>query len=365
MPRGLKDDQEAAVNVPEPAGRSRLSRLQTRVMRVQAADAPPRPGEPGQVSKAMAALTQLYETGRRPSHVVVRSTFVTRRQEATGEMSDRTPPDAPPPPMLALASPNGIAQQLELIALFVAQCQQRRTRQHTLDLPLEAAQSAGLGWLDLVVPIARSSARSTVYAVSRKDARLEQLKHALGVLASNDLVRLPNLAAARGKFEGFEVLDEGGTRPTGEPLSYKLPPPSGEALVKVPVDFFLRGWVYTLTPSEVALWLMLAHQRGSLKVPGATVAVDGDRRQRLYGVKKDAYKGWWLLESAGLLEVTVDPQRRGNGTVEDFDPANPPAHHRFKLLNEGFAADARPAVLAALGAAIDGDPVGLHRHAIL
>lgn len=355
QPTGHKGDQEVAVNLTEPE-RSRRSRLQTRVARMQAADA-------GQVSKATAALKQLYKTGPRPTHVAVRSSFITRRQEATGEMSDRMSPKDPPPPMLGLASPNGIAQQLELVALFVAQCQPRRSRQHTVDLPLEAARYDELGWLDLVVPIARSSSTQTVYAVSRKDARLRQLKRALDVLAGKEFIRLPNLTATRGKYEGVELLDESGYRPTGEPLTYKIPHPSRDPLVKVPVDFFLKGWVYALTPSEVALWLMLAHQDSRALVPGQTVSVDGDRRLRLYGVKKDAYKGWWLLEHAGLLDVTIDPQRRGDGTVEDFSSDNPPAPHRFKLMNDGFAKLAVPAVLAALAAAIDGDPVGLQRHA--
>src|SRR5690606_13047042 len=111
-----------------------------------------------------------------------------------------------------------------------------------------------------------------------------------------------------------------------------------EDVVEIPIDFFLQGWVYVLTPSEIALWLMLRDLR-QLRCRSSgesTVVVNGDTRLRIYGVKKDAYKEWWLLELAGLLGVQVDLKRRDDGTVVGFDPDDPPSPHRFTLNDDGL-----------------------------
>jgi hypothetical protein len=339
--------------------RSQLDRLRTRLRRLELISEKPANGRqgPAQIDLATTALAGLLATGRpATSSVRLRSSFFTHREEPEGDLSDRTPPAALRPPVLAVASPNGIAQQLMLVALFVAQTQQARHRDGsvTFALPLEARVARQIDWLDVVVPHATHNP-AAVYAANLRDNRLRQVKRALDTLAAQSLVALPNAGTARRKYEGFRLLDEGGARLTGPPLPYRVPTAT-DAGVDIPVGFFLNGWPYALTKTEIALWLMLRElQQAS---PGIPVSISGVQRLRRYGLGKDAYKSWWVLEEAGLLDAHVDPNRRRDGTVIDFDSDSPPERHRFQLTDAGLAKPAAPALKAALALAIEGEPVG-------
>lgn len=349
----------------EISPRSRADRLRTRLQRLEAITTADQPGR-DQVSRATAALEAVRQSGGQaaPSHIGVRPSFITRRVQPAGEMSDAHPPAGPRPPVLDLISPNGIAQQLELLGLFVAQTHgQRRAdgRVLTLGLDLDTTDSNKSRWVDLIVPHAEHTAKA-VLAADLRDHRLRQIKRALDTLTSKELVELPNERAVRGKYDDFRLLDEGGRRP-GSPLPYRVPR-AHDPVITLPIDFFLKGWVYVLSKSEIALYLMLRHLRGPASVGSEDtwVHIYGDDRLRQYGVGKDAYKGWWLLEYAGLIDAEVDPGRRGNGTVVDFDPTDPPAPHRFRLRDDGLTKPAGAAIKAALAARLDDrEPVGVAR----
>lgn len=361
---GVKGDQEVAVK-REKEARSQAARWRTRLTRLQAISEVTAIGASAdQVSEAAAALRKLRDAADPTlSTIKVRSGFIRRRALPEGEMSDRRRPAAPVPPVIQLAAPRGIAQQLELVALFVAQTTGRRRRDgHVtrLGLDLEPAVGHDVGWIDVVVPHSGHTP-AAVIAANRRDNRLRQVKRAVSSLADKGLAELPNTSSARGKYEDFQLLDEGGVRGIGPPLPYRVPA-SSEPVIEVPVDFFLNGWVFVLTKSEIALWLMLRDRRGPAPVDSdVQVQISGADRLRLYGLTKDAYKQWWLLERAGLIEVQVDPMRRGDGTVIEFDPADPPAPHRFALSDDGLSKPAAPAVKAALAAAIDREPIGVAR----
>lgn len=352
---GRKGDQRVAVNSAKIPARTRADRLEKRLERLRNISEGT-PQRPDQVSLATTALSRvLRDGGRDLAQVYLRESFVLRRVALQGEMSDRRPPVAAEPPVLELMSPNGIAQQLALIAIFVAQAQKHRHQDGriTFDLPLETTDADSYDWLDLVVPHSTHS-QGAVFAASRRDNRLRQVKRALDGLAEKSLVVLPNVRDVRGKYAGFRLLDEGGPRLTGPPLAYRVPSPDDNGLIALPVDFFLQGWVYVLTKSEIALLLMLRHFQGGGSEASA-FSVSGDIRLRNYGVKKDAYKGWGLLAECGLLEVAVDPRRRSNGTVVDFDRRRMPDPHQFQLLDDGFRQPAAISVKAAIAAALDGD----------
>jgi hypothetical protein len=360
---GSKGDQESAVKEKKYEDvRTRRDRLQTRLRRLRAISEPTGPAG-DQVSPALTALRRLNdEGGRGLTHISVRPSFITRRAEPQGEMSDRRPPEGPRPPVLELASPNGIAQQVELVALFVAQAAGRHHRDGrvTLGIDLDTTDAQSVDWVDLVVPHSDIT-ETAVIAASRRDARLGQVKRALNSLAAKGLVELPHQRDARGKHKDFRLLDEGGPRLTGPTVPYRLPTPGTETVIGLPLDFYLQGWVYVLTKSEIALWLMLRHLQVLGGTPGAELTIFGAERLRRYGLSKDAYKAWWLLERAGLIEVQVDPSRRPDSTVIDFDPANPPATHRFRLRDEGLGQPAPAAVKQSLVAALNGEPVGVAR----
>lgn len=360
---GSKGDQGPAVNAGKSAtARTRQDRLQTRLRRLRAVSEPTGPAG-DQVAPALRALSQLSDQGGRGlAQINVRPSFITRRLEPVGEMSDRRPPGGPQPPVLELASPNGIAQQVELLALFVAQVvgRQHRDGRVTLGVDLDTTDADGVDWVDLIVPHSDNTT-DAVYAASRRDARLGQIKRALNSLADKGLVELPHHRDVRGKHRDFRLLDEGGPRLTGPSVPYRVPALGTEAVIGVPVEFYLQGWVYVLTKSEIALWLMLRHLQVLGGTPGAEVTIFGAERLRRYGLSKDAYKTWWLLERTGLIEVQVDPSRRPEGTVVDFDAANPPATHRFRLRDEGLGQAAPGAVREALESALKGEPMGVAR----
>jgi len=365
MEDSLEGDQEVAVNQRKSTTpRTRDGRLRTRLRRLQAIAESDQPGG-DQVSRAIRALRTLSDDGgRNLAHIKVRSNFVTRRAQAAGEMSDRRPPEGLRPPVLELISPRGIAQQLELVALFVAQCSSphlRDRRVSALGLNLEPTDANEVSWIDVIVPHAENTARAA-YAANRRDSRLRQVKRALDTLTFKNLVNLPNAGSARGKYDDFQLLDEGGPRLFGDPLVYRVPK-MDEAVMNVPIDFFFQGWVYVLTKSEVALYLMLRHLSGLPTADGnfSPVSIFGDDRLRRYGVGKDAYKGWWMLQLAGLIEVEVDPARRSNGTVVGFDPADPPSPHVFHLQDAGLGRPSAAAVKAALATALDHEPIGVAR----
>lgn len=356
-------DQESAVKVGKSADpRTRQDRLQTRLRGLRAvSDSDGWAGD--QVAPALRALRQLSDQGGRGlTHVNVRPSFITRRSQPVGEMSDRRPPGGPQPPVLELASPRGIAQQVELLALFVAQVVARHHQDGrvTLGLDLDTTKANEVDWVDLIVPQSDNTADG-VYAASRRDARLGQIKRALNSLRDKGLVELPHHRDARGKHRDFRLLDEGGPRLTGPSVAYRVPAANAEAVIGVPLDFYLKGWLYVLTKSEIALWLMLRHLQVLGGTPGAEVTIFGTERLRRYGLSKDAYKAWWLLERTGLIEVEVDPSRRPGGTVMGFDAANPPATHRFRLRDEGLGQAAPGVVKEALESALKGEPMGVAR----
>ncbi|MEV7962381.1 hypothetical protein [Oerskovia paurometabola] len=253
-----------------------------------------------------------------------------------------------------------MAQQLELVALFVAQMQtsQLGATPVNLRLPLEAHDGGDAGWVDLIVADSGYE-KGQVAAANRRDSRLRQVKTALKTLEAKTLVELPNAKRARGKFEGFQLLDEGGPRLAGEPIRYRIPEESKS--FAVPVEFFLRGWVHVLTPSEISLWLMLRHLGASQTWPDG-IHISGDGRRRHYGLSHDAYKSWPMLEQMGLIRMTPDPSRRADGTViGGMKKDEPVAAHRFELLDDGLEQDAGSAVIEAIQHQLAGKPIGMEK----
>lgn len=302
----------------------------------------------GDVVKAERALAGiLAQSQRPPDQIAVRSTFIRRRVPASGEISDSRPPREGKPPAIDLISPNGIGQQLMLVAIFVAQTiGVTQAQQVTLPLPLDGLKAADDQWIDLVVANSRHS-KETIRATILRENRLRQFKNTLKGLWEKQLIDLPNIASRRHRYEGFRLMDEGGRRPNGLPLHYTKPGVT-EPQIQIPLDFFMQGWIYCLTKSEIALWLMI-RDLSSTGDDDGWVYITGHDRLRLYGVTHEAYKGWPVLKNAGLIEVQVDPRRREDGTLDGgYDGDDPVMCHRFRLTDEGLSRPAEHAVANAL-----------------
>ncbi|MBY8853353.1 hypothetical protein K7G98_36035, partial [Saccharothrix sp. MB29] len=115
-----------------------------------------------------------------------------------------------------------------------------------------------IGWLDLVASPVFANPTKTKERATEKDNRLRQLKAALRTLEKCGLIALKGKEFRNGRFEGFQLQHESGAPGfTGSP-QYKIPFPSGD-MIRLPVAFFLQGWIHTLSPAEVATYLMFHH----------------------------------------------------------------------------------------------------------
>jgi hypothetical protein len=107
----------------------------------------------------------------------------------------------------------------------------------------------------------------------------------------------------------------------------------------VPAALFTRGWIHVLEDTELALLLIVCY--GQAKHPGEAFRILTGDRQRRHGLGRDAYSdSARILASLGLIHVDADQEPRvtraatGNGNRWSSRP------HEFRLLPDGFDADA-------------------------
>lgn len=274
---------------------------------------------------------QLFFAGWRPREIVLRADFIL--SGAAGRS-----------PIVRLITPHGIALQTYLVALFEAQCRHRNGTTPLNDRPLRAQEPGEVGWLDLLASVATADPVNSVEHATVQDNRLRQIKSALRVLSTACLVSVAGQARSNGRFEGFVVGHESGI---GNPVAYTVPRRGGPAeLIRLPVDFFLKGWVHALSPAEIATYLMLRHLAARFpsqhKENGVFVA--GSTRETLYGLRRDVYEAHQLLTSFRLVERLPDPKRWPSGHIRDYHKVQERGEivqpHRFRLLDDCFRRDA-------------------------
>lgn len=334
-------------------------RLETRLRRLTLL-AEPRPSADPLLTTARRALTRVHETAGRPPEVIrLRSAFVARRRPLPREeMSDSSRQTADLPPAVALYAPRGVALQLELVGLFLSQCADRGSprRNGLLELPVgNSAAQLGTSWVDVLVMEASVSDGNLV--VTRESNRVRQIKSALESLTAPSvaLVELPDLQRPRGKYDRVQLLHDGGARPDGAPVHYRVPG-AREAVVTVPVNFFTQGWIHVLTNAEIATWLSLRHYAQTIGAGDEETGmmITGSMRKSLYGINKEAWGSHRMLERFGLLRVATNNRRR-NGQLEHFDPeAKNALPNSVWLTDEGLSQDALYAVRAGLADAAEG-----------
>lgn len=275
------------------------------------------------------ALRSVWESGRKPAAIAVRSGFIVRNSRLTGPMSDRDP--APPPeqrpPLARLVAPRGVALRLELIALFIAQCGAGRRAVATtiLDPPED------IGWRHLVLGPSRSTPGSAA-AATQKDNRVRQIRSAFDKLAEVKigLMELPGAGQPSGKYTHPALLIESGTQPTGPAARYKIPQP-GAHVVNVPANFFLNGWIHLLDDAEIAAWLMFRH-----RTQQGLAVLDGEDRLALYTLRLPTWRKHQALSAYGLIQVDSDPNRRLDGTMDDRSTHGDGQLHRFSMTDIGL-----------------------------
>jgi hypothetical protein len=231
---------------------------------------------------------------------------------------------------------------MALLVLFIAQAK-RGAAPHVLDLPLSATHSEDVGWEDLIVTASGPGRGSASRKVHQK--RAASARSALTRLSKPDisLLELPLSAKRKGGYDQVRLFEDVGPREVGLPVSYTVPT-AVKGVVTVPIDFFLKGWIYVLEDTEIATYLMY-RRLCSLSSPSH---ISADDREARFGVKQSAWEQYWLLESSGLVVVEADENRRPDGTFIDQSAGATPRNHRFTLSDEGLAANALSMVWAAV-----------------
>ncbi|MFF9690990.1 hypothetical protein [Streptomyces sp. NPDC014623] len=319
----------------------------------------------GSVMKASDALDRIWKDGKKPDSITLRSALL----QADGDRSRLT----------KLVLPRGIALRFYLLAVFEAQC-----RLDTGDLwqnvrPLTGTDS----WPDLVAidgaydtatsgydaalknmpPELCGSARAEERWRTRKleDLRLRQVKGALKTLEElgqgDALVSMPRGARGQRLYEDFSLMEEGGRGDMPTPDLYTVPVRSWTAAktITLPKDFFLKGWIQVLNPSEVATWLILRmmSQWAPRKHRLSGIFLTTRPRMQVFGLRDDAWEdGCGRLREFGLIRPAEPPEGLEAAVDTITDPLiralfSQPARvrqayepHFWQMTDDGLAANA-------------------------
>lgn len=275
--------------------------------------------------KALSALEVLWTRGRQPTQVLIRAPFVETLTDV-------------PPPVSQLVNGRGHALRVGLIALMAAQCK-KGPAPHVLDLELTSKVHTDVGWDDLIVSASEAGDGSASRPVRQKHAG--SARNALRRLAAPEvsLVQLPQPLPAKGGYDNVHLFEDSGPRALGHPVPYTLPDATRDVLA-VPIDFFLRGWVYVLEDAEIATYLM--YRRLCAQSHPIPAHISAAARKAVYGITQAAWETHWVLNEAGLLIVEPDEHRRADGTFDGQSAGAVPRRHRFTLSDAGLASDALP-----------------------
>lgn len=256
------------------------------------------------VTGACKALQDMWETGRKPDSIVLRSTLL----QATEERSRLT----------KLILPKGIALRFYLLAAFEAQCRLNARETWENSLPLSGHGS----WSDLVAIDGAYDTGSATYMHgtigSRKleNLRLQQVKGALKTLeelgGEHALVTMPRRKSGQREYKKFLLMNESGRGGNQTPDFYTVPARhwSATRTIAIPADFFLNGWIQVLNPSEVATWLILRmlSRWAPRKHTKSGVYLYGQARLETFGLLDDAWEdGCQRLREFGLIRYAQPP----------------------------------------------------------
>lgn len=291
--------------------------------------------------QALAALARVHTEngGRQAIHVRRRFFEVPMDAEAK-------------PPATLLVSPRGHSLRMALLVLFVAQSKSGPDH-HVLKLKLSASASDEVAWVDLLMTPAKVGETSAGKKVLRR--RADSARAALKKLADPGVsfIELPESVKQKGAYDEVRLFEDVGPRSYGPPVRYTVPQPS-EPTIAIPVDFFLKGWIYVLEDTEILTYLMYR----SLCARTEPAHISAHDRECRFGIGSSAWERYNVLENSGLLTVEHAVGRRDDGTFEGQASGATPERHHFSLKDAGLAQDAVPAVREAL-CTISPGPIGI------
>ncbi|MFY7066151.1 hypothetical protein ACOQFV_09840 [Nocardiopsis changdeensis] len=284
---------------------------------------------------------QLKRIGSPPGgHVKIRTEFIWLKTQIDEPSSDRRIPDkSKRPSATKIMTPRGVALKFYLICLFEAQAKGTAVGRAPINsLPL-AGTNKDPGWTDLIALPAKEQTQGRVYQ-SLTDKKIRSLQSALKHLSAQNvqLVNLPYENSRSGRFERFQLLQEGGTQ-IGPHIPPYTVPRTGEDHIKLPIEFFTQGWIYLLEDSEISFLLMMFHQKEIFgKSDG--IKVESYVRLHYYGMGRDSYSAHRTLERLGLISVDSSPDRDEKGRARPFDPNFLPPLHQFTIKENALSREA-------------------------
>lgn len=248
----------------------------------------------------------------------------------------RRPADRVLPPMVHLILSQGVALKFHLVAMFVAQCQAKPGRTWGNSISLGRRGLGSTSWLDLMAVSANSGIGGTQSAYTSN--KLRQFRSALSLLSKRGLVDI-GMLGVRDRYEGFRLLAEDGRSSPAGVVDYRVPREDEDAL-RIPVEFFTRGWVHVLTKSEIAAYLMWLQLSSGSEYRAAS----WKERAGLFGLSRDVYDTSQALEAYRLIDVLKPRERRGDGTWRGFSSGAHPFSNRIRVNPHGLRRMAHDAV---------------------
>lgn len=163
--------------------------------------------------------------------------------------------------------------------------------------------------------------------VGSQRARRARVMRDLDVLSSVDLVTLSK-RDGRKQYDQFTVLSDD----TGDER-YR-PPTRSEVVVPLPASLFLNGWHLVLTPTELAMLIVVRHawRKASRATTADGVGIATSRRWSTYGVSDETYSAIHELEEFGLIAIKDPMPNRRRGKIQ-----LPSAEERAQMESDGVS----------------------------
>ena len=289
--------------------------------------------------------------GHRPDQIKIRAPFV------------YTSPSDPRGPMVPmLLRTQGLQLRLQLLLMFDAQCRYSPgTPVRNPRSIVRRADDKYAGWRQLVLTDVHPSTRWGGEGRPPRSAavlRRRQITDALAGLEELHLVEIPrHEASGNRRFNDFRLLSEVGS---SEHPDYTVPVKGGLAL---PREFFTNLWVWVLSDTEIATYLMLRTMR--TKRPGkhakSGVFVTTGYRESVFRLERATWRSANMLYRLRLIDKMPSAGRNfRTGKVGDPTKLAPGARKpvvRYKLNDEALQSNALTTAWQVLTAPTEQDRI--------
>jgi hypothetical protein len=237
-------------------------------------------------------------------------------------------------PISRISAPKGVNLQLYLLTIFEAQCRKQTGYAGPSRLPIYGKGPEDLAWSEIVATEAKANLGAQS-PITERGNRVRQIKSGFSRLHSENLV----LYRRSKKTEHIIVpLHESGNSGVFE---YSIPdryPGWPSSQIFLPHEFFTRGWIHTLTPSEIRVYFALLHagRRFTRQAREEGVFLATAVRETQYGISRDVYESHLMLHEIGLLRRLPDKNRHSDGKAvqyrENLMLGKNITPHRFRAL---------------------------------